>query len=236
MAGLIHQAGLSAIYSYAGVTQSPKAVVLPTRIGGFGGVGGLCHFLREQEITHVVDATHPFAAQMSAHAIEACEILGIPLLSLERPQWQRHTDDIWIDVPDMAAAAAALPQAPSRVFLAIGRKQLAAFASQTKHDYLLRVIDAPEQLPLARHTCVVARGPFDLSDEIDLLRLHRIQCMVSKNAGGTDTYAKIEAARMLQLPVIMVRRPNLPEREQCETPQQALAWLLARGAEPAKRH
>lgn len=227
----LHAAGMKAIYSYAGATQSRRAIALPVRVGGFGGVAGLTQFLRDEHITHVIDATHPFAAQMSRNAAAACARLGIPLLVLERPAWHALPGDRWMQVSDMAAAAAALPPSAETVFLAIGRKQLAAFASHAaEHRFLLRVIDPPtteQPLPIPAKRCqlVIARGPFQLADEIALLREHGVQCLVSKNAGGADAYAKIEAARQLQIPVIMVERPVLPIRTQCETPEQAMQWL-----------
>lgn len=185
------------------------------------------NYLREQQISHVIDATHPFAAQMSGNAIAACKALGIPLLSMERPAWQTQAGDQWTHVPDMAAAAEALSPSHRNVFLAIGRKQLLAFSNQAAlHHFLLRVIDPVDlALPASSCTLLIARGPFHLEDELALLRQHAIECVVSKNAGGTDTYAKLEAARQLQIPVIMVERPRLPAREQCETPQQAMEWL-----------
>ena len=226
LATRLHEAGVAATYSYAGVTQSRRQPALPTRVGGFGGVAGLVQYLREHRITHVVDATHPFAAQMSANAVAACHEIGLPLLAMERPAWQAQPGDRWSHVPDMAAAAAALPPTPHRVFLAIGRKQLAAFASHTAHRYLVRVVDAPETpLQLAHCDVVVARGPFAVADELALLRHHAIEMVVSKNAGGPDTQAKLDAARALQLPVILVERPLLPARLRCETPQQAMDWL-----------
>ncbi len=225
----LHAAGIRATYSYAGATQSRRATPLPTRVGGFGGVDGLVSFLHDQRITHVIDATHPFAAQMSRNAIAACAQTNTPLLSLERPAWQAQSADRWIDVPDMQAAALALPPDIETVFLAIGRKQLAAFASVgNQHRFVLRVIDQlSEPLPLPPEHCtmVIARGPFALQDELALIREHRVGCIVSKNAGGADTYAKIEAARQLQLPVVMVDRPRLPARTQCATPDEAMRWL-----------
>ena len=226
---LLHAAGVKATYSYAGATQSRRTPALPTRVGGFGGVAGLVQYLRDNGISHVMDATHPFAAQMSRNAIDACAALGMPLLSIERPAWQAVAGDQWTPVADMNAAAKALPHDGSTVFLAIGRKQLAAFAEPAAaHRFVLRVIDAPEEaLPLPTANCevVVARGPFKLEDEMALIRQHHITSIVSKNAGGADTYAKIEAARQLGLPVIMVERPLLPARTQCETPAQAMDWL-----------
>lgn len=225
----LQAAGVSAVYSYAGVTQTRRTPALPVRVGGFGGIEGLMHYLREQRITHVIDATHPFAAQMSRHAIGACAALGIPLLAMERPAWEALPGDQWQRVPDMDAAAQALGAHMQRVFLAIGRKQLAAFAPQAAPGrFVLRVIDQTDEplpLPASSHALLIARGPFQLEDERALLRRHAIDCIVSKNAGGADTYAKIAAARELGIPVVMVDRPQLPARARCATPQQAMQWL-----------
>ncbi|QNP48425.1 cobalt-precorrin-6A reductase [Diaphorobacter aerolatus] len=223
----LQAAGIAATYSYAGATLNRRTSALPTRVGGFGGVEGLMRYLQEHRITHVIDATHPFAAQMSRHAIEACGALDIPLIAMERPVWQARPGDRWTHATDMSAAAALLPATARRVFLAIGRKQLAAFSQLAKrYRFILRVID-PQQTPLLadEHELIIARGPFALEDELALLQKHLVDCIVSKNAGGKDTYAKIEAARELQIPVIMVDRPSLPERALCETPEQAMEWL-----------
>lgn len=213
------------------MTQSRRVSPLPTRVGGFGGIEGLKHYLRQQRITQVIDATHPFAAQMSRNAISACAALDIPLLAMERPAWQARPGDQWRHVPDMAAAAQALAPAMRRVFLAIGRKQLAAFAPvAAPHRFVLRVIDQTDEslpLPAASYELLIARGPFQLDDERALLQRHAIDAIVSKNAGGGDTYAKIEAARALGVPVVMVDRPQLPARPRCETPQQAMEWLAS---------
>ncbi|WP_425514786.1 cobalt-precorrin-6A reductase [Comamonas fluminis] len=233
---LLSEAGVPAVYSYAGATQTRRTPALPMRVGGFGGVDGLLAYLREHGISHVIDATHPFAAQMSRNAHAACAAAGIPLLSMERPGWSLQAGDQWISVPDMQAAAQVVASgAPPRfrsVFLAIGRKQLAAFAHQASEQrYVLRVVDQTDEalpLPCGSYELIVARGPFALEDEMALLKRHAVDCIVSKNAGGPDTYAKIEAARALQIPVIMVDRPVLPEREQCQSPQQAMAWLRQR--------
>lgn len=220
---------MQAIYSYAGATQTRRTPALPVRVGGFGGVQGLVDYLSAHHITHVIDATHPFAAQMSANAIAACAQLDLPLLSMERPAWQAQPGDQWQHVPDMAAAAQVLSRSLKRVFLAIGRKQLAAFAGlDDQHQFVLRVIDQEGgvlPLPASSYELIVARGPFRLADELALLGQYRIDCIVSKNAGGADTYAKIEAARQLGIPVIMVDRPVLAPRTQCQSPQQAMEWL-----------
>lgn len=218
---------MKAWFSYAGVTRDPLAQPLPTRCGGFGGVAGLVQFMREQGISHVVDATHPFAAQMSCNACEACAETGVPLLALERAPWQAQAGDRWTGVVDMAAAAQALPQAAARVFLAVGRKQLAAFAPQPKHQYLLRLVDEPEagSLPLPHTTVVLGRGPFSAEHDQALMAVHGIEWLVAKNAGGHATRGKLDAARALGLPVIMVQRPALPERPHTEEVGAVLHWL-----------
>ncbi|MPS93940.1 cobalt-precorrin-6A reductase [Comamonas sp.] len=229
LSAMLHEAGVAAIYSYAGATRTRRTPPLPVRVGGFGGVRGLVDYLIAHQITHVIDATHPFAAQMSANAIAACSRLGLPLLSMERPPWQAQPGDRWQHVPDMAAAAKTLNPLSRRVFLAIGRKQLAAFAGLAdRHRFVLRVIDQEGDalpLPPSSYELIVARGPFRLADELALLGQYRIDCIVSKNAGGADTYAKIEAARQLGIPVVMVDRPVLEPRTQCQSPQQAMEWL-----------
>jgi precorrin-6A/cobalt-precorrin-6A reductase len=226
---LLHASGIAGVYSYAGATKTRRTPALPMRVGGFGGVEGLLAYLRDKQITHVIDATHPFAAQMSRNAIAACAAAGIPLLSMERPGWSQQAGDHWIQVPDMAAAAQALRPDDRRIFLAIGRKQLVAFAGKAEqHHFVLRVVDRTEEalpLPADSHELIVARGPFRAEDEIALLKRHAVDCIVSKNAGGADTYAKIEAARALRIPIIMVGRPQLPQRLQCQTPEQAMGWL-----------
>ena len=129
------------------------------RIGGFGGVAGLREYLAREGISHVVDATHPFAAQMSRNAIEACAASGTPLITLERPAWRAGPGDDWQSVADIGAAVAALPDTPARVFLAIGKQTLAPFAAKPQHHYLLRLVDSPEAaLPLPQASVVMAEA------------------------------------------------------------------------------
>jgi precorrin-6A/cobalt-precorrin-6A reductase len=193
------------VVSLAGRTSAPMAQALPTRVGGFGGVEGLKRYLVETRITHVVDATHPFAAQMSANARAACAALSLSLIVFARAPWAPTPQDRWIDVADNAEAVAALGDAPRRVFLTIGRQGVADFRAAPQHDYLLRVIEPPatEDLP-PRCEVFAARGPFTVDDEISLMRDKRVDVVVSKNSGGPLTYAKIEAARTLGLPVVMI--------------------------------
>jgi precorrin-6A/cobalt-precorrin-6A reductase len=213
-------------YSYAGRTQIPLGHDLPTRIGGFGGASGLADFIREARITHVIDATHPFAAEMSRHAVDACAAMRIPLIALERAPWTQVSGDRWIDVPDIDAAVSALPDARARVFLAIGRQHVAPFAAKPQHAYTLRFVDAPgDTLPLPDAEVVVSRGPFTREGDLELMRTRNIEWLVARNSGGAGARAKIDAARELSLPVIMIARPELPERPRAESVDEVLAWL-----------
>jgi precorrin-6A/cobalt-precorrin-6A reductase len=213
------------ILSYAGRTENPKRPPIAWRTGGFGGIDGLIDYLRAEKIARVVDATHPFAAQMSAHAIAACAAVAVPLVALERAPWQRQPGDRWMEVDDFTAAAEALGDAPRRVFLGIGRTQLAPFAGHPQHFYLVRLVDPPRgPLPLDAEV-IIGRGPYDLAGDRAVLTDHRIDIMVTRDAGGDSASAKIEAARELGLPVVMVRRPFIPAREKVESVAEALRWL-----------
>jgi len=217
--------GIDAVFSYAGRTQAPLRQPLPQRIGGFGGVAGLVDYLHENAITHLIDATHPFAAQMSHHAVQAAALTKTPLIAFERAPWQAAQGDQWQHVPDMAGAVAALPDDPAQVFLAIGRQHLEDFAAKPQHHYLLRLVDHPAALPLPHATALIARGPFTLQGDLDLLQSHRITHIVAKNAGGSGARAKLDAARALSLPVILINRPFVPDRPRVDSVPQVLAWL-----------
>jgi precorrin-6A/cobalt-precorrin-6A reductase len=226
LADALARAKIEAIYSYAGRTRIPLPHALPTRIGGFGGADGLADFIDKEKITHVIDATHPFAAEMSRHAVTACGTTKVPLIALERAPWIREGGDNWIDVADINAAAAALPEKAAHAFLAIGRQHIAPFAAKSQHAYLLRFVDAPDgALPLPNAEVIVARGPFTLDGELALLRSRSIEWVVARNSGGTGARAKIDAARELSLPVIMIARPELPERPGVDTVERVMAWL-----------
>jgi len=227
LASKMAAAGMPAVLSYAGRTESPLAQPVPTRTGGFGGVGGLVTFLNENAISAIIDATHPFAAQMSAHAIEAASITGANLLALEPDPWIAAPGDKWTCVADIDAAVAALDSVPQRVFLAIGRLNLANFASRPQHHYLLRLVDRPKTpLPLPNTTVVVERGPFTLENDEALMQRHEIDLVVAKNAGGEGARAKIDATRSLKLPVIMIDRPVIAERTVVSTVSEAMHWLV----------
>lgn len=226
MAAALAAAGLPAVFSYAGRTVAPVGQPLPVRAGGFGGAEGLAAYLRAEGVSHVIDATHPFAAQISRNAVAACAATGTALIALERAPWQATPGDHWIHVPDIAGAAAALPTAPARVFLAIGRQHLGDFAGQPQHHYLLRLVDAPDgTLPLPRTETLIARGPFRTEDDLALMQAHGTEIVVAKNAGGSGARAKLEAARVLGLPVILIDRPTMPPRPRAEKVVEVMGWL-----------
>ena len=219
-------AGRQAVFSYAGRTARPVAQPLPQRLGGFGGVAGLVDYIRREAVSHVIDATHPFAAQMSRNAVAACAEAGVSLCALQRPAWQAGVGDDWTHVPSLEAAASALPPGSARVFLAIGKQNLDLFATAPQHHYLLRLVDEPETaLPLPRSTVVIARGPFEAAEDEALMRQHRVTHIISKNAGGIGAEAKLIAARRLGLPVIMVDRPTVPDRTVLGTVDEVMRWL-----------
>ncbi len=221
-------AGMAAILSYAGRTQTPRPQPVPLRIGGFGGAEGLAAWLRAHGIRRLVDATHPFAARISANAALASAATGIPLLALERPAWQPGPGDRWTAAGDIAEAARLLAGPRRRVFLALGRQNLAAFAAQPQHRYLLRLVDPPAgPLPLPDCALEIARGPFDTAGDLALMRHHGIELVVAKNAGGAGAEAKLAAARVLGLPVLMIARPAPAPRPSVASVDEVLAWCHA---------
>ncbi|MFF9019896.1 cobalt-precorrin-6A reductase [Streptomyces eurythermus] len=210
-ADLAVRPGIRVTTSLAGRVARPGALPGEVRVGGFGGPEGLADWLREHRVDALVDATHPFAGTITAHAAHAARATGVPAVVLRRPGWRPGPGDRWYDVASLAGAAEALPGLGSRVFLSTGRLGLAAFASLAGLHFLVRSVEPPEP-PLPPDTRVIlARGPFTVPEETRLLRAHRIDVLVTKDSGGEATAAKLTAARDLGLPVIVVRRPPLPD-------------------------
>jgi precorrin-6A/cobalt-precorrin-6A reductase len=223
---LATQTGLTVALSLAGRTAEPAAQPVPVRIGGFGGAQGLADYLRDENIDALVDATHPYAATISANAATAAAQAGVALVTLRRPAWTPVAGDRWVEVGHMADAVQALGAAPRRVFLALGRKEIAPFEAAPQHRYLVRSVD-PVDPPLAvpHAVYVTARGPFPEAGERALLQEHSIEIIVAKNSGGAATYGKIAASRALSLPVVMLRRPAPPDVAAVETVDEAVDWL-----------
>ena len=209
--------------SLAGRVADPAWPAGRVRIGGFGGPEGLAAWLVAERIGAVIDATHPFAAGISASAVTAAREAGLPLLVLRRPGWQAGPGDDWRRVPSMAAAAAALPG--DRVFLTTGRDSLAAFAADERRWFLVRSVEAPVPPAPPRMLVVLGRGPFTEGGELALMRAHAIDVLVSRDSGGPQTAAKLTAARRLEIPVVMVDRPPASAAPTVTTAEAAVEWL-----------
>lgn len=213
------------VTSLAGRTRSPERVAGEMRIGGFGGSEGLVSYLREQSIDMLIDATHPFAEQISSRAVLAAERVGIERLRLVRPSWEKCPGDHWIEASGASDAARLLPELGRRIFLTTGHKDLAAFADLDDLWFLIRTIE-PIGGRLPKHMVhLTARGPFKEVDEVALILQHRIDALVTKASGGNATYAKLSAARKIGLPVIMIQRPQPTPGPTVHDTESALTWL-----------
>ncbi len=215
------------ISSLAGRTARPRALPGTVRSGGFGGTAGLIDYLQAMAIDRVIDATHPFAARISAQAAEACAALGVPRLHLARPAWRQGEQDRWFALPDAAAAAAALPAHGRRALLTIGQRDLPAFLQVTGVACIVRSIEPPPAALPADLTWLIARGPFTLAGELACFQRHGIDVLVTKASGGAATYAKLRAAAQLGLPVLMIQRPPPPPGPSVASIEAACAWLAA---------
>ncbi|MGL5804408.1 MAG: cobalt-precorrin-6A reductase [Xenococcaceae cyanobacterium] len=220
--------GIEVIVSLAGRTSEPALIATRTRIGGFGGTSGLVAYLQNNAIDLLIDATHPYAAQISFNAATAAQLCGIPHLILVRPAWRSTKGDRWIEVDNIKAAAAILSDWTKRVFLTIGRQELSTFSHLENIWFLMRTIDPPAaDTPIPKGQLLLERGPFSLADERKLLIKYQIEAIVSKNSGGDATSAKIIAARELGLPVVMVKRPSMPEGDRVFDVESALESITA---------
>lgn len=219
--------GLHAISSLAGRTQTPHLPPGEVRVGGFGGAAGLRDYLERERIDLIIDATHPFAERMHGNAVGACRSGGVPLLRLERPLWQPQAGDHWIMADSAGHAAKLAPHHGKRAFLTTGVKDLGAFRDIETVWFLVRLVEPPDgPLPLRHSELIRGRGPFGAADEEALMRRHDIDLLISKESGGDSTYGKIEAARKLKIPVIMIRRPSAaPGVEIVTSIDSAVAWI-----------
>lgn len=203
------KSGYDVVTSFAGVTENPALPEGEIRVGGFGGEDGLFDYLKAEGFAALADATHPFATQISRHGFKAAERAGIPYLRLERAAWTPLPADNWISVPNMEAAVAALPSA-ARAMLTIGRKEIAPFLAREDLSGVARMIEKPPfELPPS-WALVLARPPFSVESEREQLAFHKITHLVTKNAGGKLTVAKLMAARAQRIPVVMIERPQKP--------------------------
>ncbi|MER5960930.1 cobalt-precorrin-6A reductase [Streptomyces sp. NPDC002057] len=225
LAGLLH-GEVRVTSSLAGRVANPRLPEGEVRIGGFGGVDGLVEWIGEHAVDAVIDATHPFAERISFHAARAAATAHVPLLALRRPGWVPAPGDDWREVASLEEAAEALDGLGDRVFLTTGRMGLAVFADRPEW-FLVRSVDAPEAPVPARTELLLDRGPFTLDGERELLRRHRIDVLVTKDSGGAATAPKLTAAREAGIPVVVVRRPPVPEGVRtAATPEEAAAAVL----------
>jgi precorrin-6A/cobalt-precorrin-6A reductase len=227
LATALVEEGVPVLSSLAGRVADPLLPPGEVRIGGFGGADGLRDWLRAHPVRALVDATHPFAATMTASAVAAAEATGTPLLRLQRPGWTAQPGDDWRWVDSLAEAADALRGFGS-VFLTTGRRGLGAFAGFTGR-VVVRSVDPPSPPLPPETTVILARGPFTVEEELAVLREHRVDVLVTKDSGGPMTAAKLTAARELGLPVVVVRRPAAPPGVPVvATVEAALTWLAGR--------
>lgn len=234
-AKLAARGDLGITLSLAGRTENPVAQPVPVRTGGFGGAQGLADWLAGHKTDLLIDATHPYAARISANAAEAARISGVPIFALRRPGWEPVNGDRWMLADDAGEAVALLGQSPRRVFLALGRQEVAAFETAPQHAYVIRSVDPIEPpLGVPDATYILARGPFAEADERALLEAHKIDAIVAKNSGGQATYGKIAAARQLGIEVVLFRRPPLPEVPSAPT-VSAIAEMVDHFATPAEK-
>ncbi|MEV6049094.1 cobalt-precorrin-6A reductase [Streptomyces xanthochromogenes] len=229
LAGLLCDAGVTSLRvtsSLAGRVAEPRLPPGEVRVGGFGGPEGLAAWLRAHAVDALIDATHPFAGTISFNAARAAAEAHVPLLALRRPGWVPGAGDRWHPAGSLEEAAALLPELGRRVFLTTGRMGLAAFARLDALWFLMRSVDAPEPPFPAAMEVLLDRGPFTLEGEREVLRTHRIDVLVTKDSGGAATAPKLAAAREAGIPVVVVRRPPVPDGvERAATPEEAAAWV-----------
>ncbi len=217
---------LTVTLSLAGRTASPAAQPVPVRVGGFGGAAGLADYLVTEHVDALIDATHPYANVISSNAIEATHRTGVPCVAICRPPWVAAAGDRWTEVKDVPEAVRTLGQTPRRVFVALGRNEVASLTEAPQHYYLIRSVDPVDPpLRLPHVTYVTGRGPFAEADDRALMMAHGIEVVIAKNSGGAATYAKIAAARTIGISVIMLRRPPAPEGLAFEKVEEVIAWL-----------
>lgn len=227
IAGACHVKGIATIASLAGATRKPKALNVPTRHGGFGGDTGFQTFLRAEQITAVMDATHPYAHRISQRTARICAQHAIPYCQFLRPPWQPEAEDRWTELASEAEAADHIAPG-SRVFLATGRQTLDKFAGLSECHLICRQIDPPDgPFPFPNGRFLVGRPPFSVEDEAELFAKLGIDWLVVKNAGGAASFTKLIAARLLGLRVAMIARPEQPVGVKVESVEAAIDWITS---------
>ena len=215
--------------SLAGRTSNPRSITGRVRIGGFGGADGMRAYLERERIRMLVDATHPFASLISAHAVDACDHCGIDRLQLRRLPWDARSGDRWIRVASMEEAARQVQASHKTVFLTTGQKGIESFSALNGVRFVVRLVEAPKtRLPLEHYTLILARGPYSEREEERLMQEHQVDLVVSKNSGGAATYAKINASAKLGIPVLMIDQPPPAAGPKVDSVEAAHDWVMAR--------
>lgn len=218
---------IKTIASLAGATRAPKTMDVETRIGGFGGEEGFVRFLADAAISAVIDATHPFAARITARTAAVCQARGIAYLHVLRPAWVARAEDNWTDITQEEDAAKIIPKGDT-VFLGTGRQTLDRFAGLHGCRVICRQIDPPTApFPFEGGEYLIGRPPFPVAREKALFKALGVDWLVVKNAGGEASATKLTAARELGIPVLMIERPPMPKAERVETVSEALKWAEA---------
>lgn len=226
VARALAEAGAEVLASIAEAPRDPRPLPVPTRKGGFGGADGFLKVLKDQGISRVLDATHPFAHRITDRSARLCAEAGVPYLQLLRPPWVAGPGDNWQKIGSEAEAANFVPPGAT-VFLATGRQGLEGFANLAGREVICRqIVSAPGQFPFAGGRFLVGHPPFSVAEEVALFQELGVDVLVIRNAGGTGAMAKLVAARQLGLPVLMLARPPRPDAPMVETVTEAVAWAL----------
>ena len=228
LADRLHSAGLDVVTSLAGQVARPRLPKGEVRVGGFGGLAGMTRWIRENDVSAVIDATHPFAEKISDSALRATEDTGVPLLRVHRRPWEPRPGDDWIRVASLAEAATVVRDRFSRPMLTIGRLGLEEFSEDSRASYLIRCVEPPDGPLPDNYLLVLDRGPFSDDSERALISRHRIDVLVTKNSGGSETAAKLTAARELRIPVIVIDRPPAPQVDTVHSVDEAARWFVRR--------
>ncbi len=227
IATLLEREGVPSLASISGATREPATLAIKTRTGGFGGAVACRAFLLENKITAILDATHPFAANISTRTALLAQELSLPYLQVLRPPWEPETGDLWQPVENETCVARYIPKG-STVFLATGRQTLKGFDNLSGRRLILRQIDPPDApFPYENGGYIIGRPPFSVADEVSLFKKLGVDWLVVKNAGGQASQSKLLAARELQIPVAMINRPKQPDAQSVQTVDQAMQWVRA---------
>lgn len=229
IATALQRQGVDVLASLVGATRSPKAQDVPTRIGGFGGADGFAHYLKDNAISAVMDATHPFASNITHRSSKVCAALNIPYCLFLRPAWTPSAADDWSSLKDEADAVNYI-EPNSTVFLATGRQTLERFENLSSCRLICRQIDPPTgPFPFPYGEFLIGRPPFSVEDETALFQNLNIDWLIVKNAGGSSSFSKLEAARILKMKVGMIERPAMPDVLSVSTQKQAIEWAASHG-------